>query len=106
MAQLFAEGQTIKAYPFILRYLPSGKNHHRVAFAVPKRKIPTAVKRNLIKRRCREAYRKSPLRVCKGPREGFDLVWVYMAQEPLDYQILEKALQRTLSHFHQSETPQ
>lgn len=58
--QLFAEGHHIKLYPFTFVSLNTehdGFFPGQVLIHVPKKRIKKAVKRNLIKRRIREAYR-------------------------------------------------
>ncbi len=59
--RLFRLGQSLKAWPFKLVYLlepAAGPALPQVLFSVPKRQHKRATERNLIRRRCREAYRK------------------------------------------------
>lgn len=64
----------------ILRYcwMPSGLDFSRILVSVPKKNFKRAVKRNLLKRRIREAYRtrKSLLGEFRG-----DILFVYNARE-------------------------
>lgn len=59
--QLFASGKTLKAFPLKIVYHLGEPDTHfpplQIAFSVPKRNFKSAVKRNKIKRKLREAYR-------------------------------------------------
>lgn len=100
IAEIFSQGSSRKFYPFVLWYLPARASHSRVAISVPKRRIATAVKRNLIKRRAREAYR-----LQKGKYAGSessvpcDMVWVYIAREPMAYNAIQKAVHKGLDYL-------
>ena len=67
----------------------------RFAVSVPKRNFKRAVKRNLLKRRTREAIRLN--RACLP--EGFtaDFLFFYRPAEVLDYAVIEKAIVETFS---------
>ena len=56
---LFAKGQSFVAFPLRVVYLPVEESVAPVSIlvSVPKKKFKRAVKRNLIKRQVREAYR-------------------------------------------------
>ena len=58
--QLFAEGQSFVAFPLRVVYLPLEEQMQApvsILISVSKKKFKRAVKRNLIKRQVREAYR-------------------------------------------------
>ncbi len=62
LATLFKNGKAVKAYPFILLYLPASFAETvpgRVAISIPKKRVRKAVNRNRIRRQVREAYRKN-----------------------------------------------
>lgn len=100
IAEIFAQGSSRKFYPFVLWYLPARVSHSSVAISVPKRRIATAVKRNLIKRRAREAYRLRKGK-CAGSKNSMpcDMIWVYIAREPMTYNIIEKAVDKGLDYL-------
>ena len=83
----------------MLRYifLPcNGEEYCRILISVPKKLFKRAVKRNLLKRRIRECWR----RLKHGVRasEGMDILFIYSTKEILTYQeiylMMEKAIQR------------
>ncbi|MBE6213863.1 MAG: ribonuclease P [Rikenellaceae bacterium] len=108
--RLFAEGEGGFVYPF--RYMcfkesgvtddvkgDSVSGGVEVMFSVPKKFHKRANKRNVLKRRSREAYRlhKQSL-VAKVAEQGIalDLALVYSTKEILSYKTIEYAVQRIL----------
>ena len=69
-------GRTVENYD-VVRLSPNN-----IIVSVPKRLFKRAVKRNLLKRRLREAYRTQ-----KGllPPEGYSILFLYNTKEVLDY---------------------
>lgn len=73
----------------------------RVMFSVPKKFHKRANKRNLLKRRTREAYRQSEGRKQLSEKVGqrarnIDLALVYSTKEELSYKTISNAVQRIL----------
>ena len=78
-------------YRFLMREseeLPS-----RILVSVPKRSFKRAVKRNLLKRRIREAYRRQ--KALLGP--GKDILFVYLPREVLPYDAIYADMTTLLS---------
>lgn len=61
---------------FDVKYLPNGEGRARLGYVVPKRLAPRAVRRNLIKRLIREAFRRQ-----KQAFPAFDLIIRLIAKE-------------------------
>jgi len=64
----------------------------RIMISVPKRLFKRAVKRNLLKRRIREAYRSS--KIC-----GFDILFQYNSAELCDYASIKEAVDSILERL-------
>lgn len=85
VAALFEHGKHFQAGCLRCRCLPrSGEGPSRIVVSVPKRIFKRAVKRNLLKRRIRESYRRQKgllTRPC-------DLLVVYASREALPYKTI------------------
>ena len=63
---------------------PDEAGSSRIVVSVPKRLFKRAVKRNLLKRRIRESYRRQ-----KGLLGGnFDILFIYTSPEVLPYEVI------------------
>jgi len=83
LEELFRGGhQSVSAYPIRAVFMPSEQTGVRVMFSVSKRHFKRAVKRNLIKRQLREAYRlqKELLQPLEG---GLDIALIWTSNELL-----------------------
>ena len=110
--RLFGEGQSGFVYPFRYNFLihtdaPSASEESmihsseyvKVMFSVPKRFRKRANKRNLLKRRSREAYRlnrESMINHLSSRGLSVELALVYSAKECHSYKTIEYAVQRIL----------
>ncbi len=110
--RLFGEGQSGFVYPFRYNFLihtdaPSASEESmihsseyvKVMFSVPKRFHKRANKRNLLKRRSREAYRlnREPMINHLSSRgQSVELALVYSTKECHSYKTIEYAVQRIL----------
>ena len=91
METLVSKGRRIVCGPlrcsWTVRNLPEGdrpdKALNRIAVAVPKRFFKRAVKRNLLKRRIREAYRIN--KDCLPQERNVDMLFVFIGSEPAPY---------------------
>lgn len=100
---LFANGRSFVAFPLRVIYLPVEEDalsaRASVLISVPKKKFKRAVKRNLIKRRMREAYRihKHDLFDALANNQQRMLVaFLYLDKEILPFSEIEKAMQKAL----------
>jgi ribonuclease P protein component len=76
-----------------MRYLVrknTGCGHARILISVPKKIFKRAVKRNLCKRRIREAWRKQKHMLCS--ENGIDILFMYSSKEILTYDEIYTAI--------------
>jgi len=95
--KLFVEGNSFVKYPIKLFFVAQAElNTTQATFAVPKRSFKLAVKRNLIKRQLREAYRlnKQPLLMEGG--KNFAILFLYLGKDLPKYEALEKSMRSLL----------
>ncbi len=74
----------------------------QVMFSVSKRRFKRAVKRILLKRRIREAYRlnKQPLLdVLNSKNQQIAVAFLFVSKEELDYHTIEKAMKKAIARL-------
>ena len=72
--------------------------YNRIVVSVPKRCFKRAVKRNLLKRRIREAYRlNKQLLLVSMPDGGTDILFIYSTKEVLDFSAVQEAVTSSLT---------
>ena len=82
VATLLGKGRWEHSASLRCCYLPAnGLEFNRLMVSVPKRHFKRAVKRNLLKRRMREAYRLQKDLLPATPEGGFDVLFVFNAAE-------------------------
>lgn len=88
---LFERGKVFQAGCLRCRCLLRGDSEpSRVVVSVPKRHFKRAVKRNLLKRRIRESYRRLK------HEGGADLLLIYTSREVLPYEAIHEDMTRLL----------
>ena len=75
-------------------YLPSSGEKNRILVSVPKRYFKRAVKRNLLKRRIREAYRNNKSQLGDGI---YDIMFIYSSSCIVSYSQVEEDIVFILS---------
>ncbi|MDX2002547.1 MAG: ribonuclease P protein component [Chitinophagales bacterium] len=91
LESLMQRGKAFQQFPFRFIYLAAELPSDfpvQVCMAVPKRKIAKSVRRNLIKRRMREAYRlqkHSIYGILHGKGTQYAIMVIYTADTVLDY---------------------
>ncbi|MBQ2992853.1 MAG: ribonuclease P protein component [Alistipes sp.] len=102
--RLFKDGRGGFIYP--LRYIvyaePSEELSASVLFSTPKKFHKRANRRNLLRRRMREAYRLNrELLASEGKTGTVELALVYSTKEIHDYKTIENAVKRVLARVAQ-----
>ena len=99
--RLFEKGSTLTKssylFPFKVFYFHDTDYSAalpQVLFSVSKRSFKKAVDRNLIRRRCREAYRLHKNLLPESPPAY--IAFIYVHKEILDYQAIEKGMKGVL----------
>lgn len=105
---MFGEGKSGFVYPFRYAYFIDKSSAEgepvEVLFSVPKKFHKRANKRNLLKRRTREAFRQSPVREqlrerVTGSHSTLDLALIYSTKELHSYKTINNAVQRILGQI-------
>ena len=109
---LFSDGASLFKYPLKMVYILKEKendNSSKVLFSVtvPKRNIKKAVKRNLIKRRMREAYRlnKNKLYNKISNDKQLVLMFVFVGKQPEKFDLIDSAIKNIINRFRTNTKP-
>ena len=99
IGKLFEEGQSISKYPLRMVWIEVDELPEDVlwqaAVSVSKKRFKHAVKRNLLKRRMREAIRLNIVglqNILQGKDKKLALMLIYVANDIKTYQTIESAL--------------
>lgn len=93
IARVMKQGHWFSTSLFRVCFLKEESGPSRILTSVPKRYFKRAVKRNLLKRRIREAYR---LNKEELPQLGYLVMLVYTGTEVSDYQSIEAEVKAVL----------
>jgi ribonuclease P protein component len=110
--RLFSEGKSYYTGPLKVYWAERNddcKYPIRVLIAVSKKTIRQAVRRNMLKRRMREAYRRNKsgiYEILTRNAKQYDLGLVYTGKEIIPYQDIEKKIIQVLKRLIASHSPQ
>ena len=76
----------------------NGEDFCRILISVPKKLFKRAVKRNLLKRRIRESWRR--LKHEMSPAAGTDILFIYSTKEVLPYQEIYECMEGIISKIN------
>jgi ribonuclease P protein component len=108
LGALFKGGNSFVAYPLRVVWLPTETvlattpPPVQVAISVPKRNFKTAVERNLLKRRIREAYRlnkQALLEKIQPADKSVAIMIMYIAKEPLTFAEIQSGVLKMIRKF-------
>jgi ribonuclease P protein component len=92
---IYSQGESLFSYPFKVIFRETVKGDERLIISVPKKNFKRAVKRNLIRRRIREAFRLN----CRdwANLQGKDLMLIYVSSTIFDYAKITDTLSSALA---------
>jgi RNase P protein component len=105
IGRLFTQGEAFIAYPLRVVFLIEPKNDlapASVMVSVPKKRFKRAVKRNLLKRRMREAYRLNKLPLSElllDKALQVHIAFNYVSDDVLEFSQIEKKMKVALQRL-------
>ena len=103
VAALFEHGKHFQAGCLRCKYLPrTDEGPSRIVVSVPKRSFKRAVKRNLLKRRIRESYRRQKGLLARP----WDLLIMYTSREVLPYETVFADMTELLRKMESADNKQ
>ena len=101
IGKLLAEGRHGNVTGLRFVYLiGNGCEHNRIMVSVPKKMFKRAVKRNLLKRRIRESWRKQKHGLKTA---GTDILFIYPTKEIQTYEQISAAVGRIIEKINKAE---
>jgi ribonuclease P protein component len=98
---LLEKGEVLFIYPFKVYYrVENGEIINRSMFSVPKKNFKRAVKRNLIRRRIKEAYRLNNNMLKEEIK--MDILFVYISKEINEFDQINSRMQEVLVKLNRS----
>ncbi len=100
VSQLFAEAKSGFVYPLRYLWYDGTSDSDAVLFSVPKRYHKRANRRNLLRRRTKEAYRLNKELLLSDDRvSGLHIALIYSSKEAEEYPRIERAVRRILEQI-------
>ena len=91
-----------------IRYIhraDNGEEFSRILISVPKKLFKRAVKRNLLKRRIRESWRRLKHNLVAA-EHGMDILFIYSTKEVMTYQDIYTHIESVISKLNENQAKQ
>lgn len=104
---LFTDGAAFICYPYRVVFMQAKLSedvNSQVMFSVSKRKFKRAVDRNLLKRRCKEAYRLNRFEFAEflaSTHQQIAFAMVYISSDKMPYSNIEKGMKKALKKLQE-----
>lgn len=98
--EVYSTGQLVKAYPFVVRFLPAKLSTNapfQVVISAPKRSFRKANQRNRIKRLCKESIRTNKAVIetfLKETNQQIALFLIFTGKEEIPLEVLNKKTEK------------